>query len=107
MGSRWCEYTWFPLPGYTGQLHILDGCRVGRSQPTVPVYEENGELKRGVLDMSANANLISWDPSSLGTQHELELSRCGSLVIAASVGSEFPATVSENKACYANISKKI
>ena len=33
-----------------------DGCRVAGSQPTIPVYEENGKVKRGLFDVSVNVN---------------------------------------------------
>ena len=32
---------------------------------TVTVVEENRKLERGLLDVSANVDLIVWDPSSL------------------------------------------
>lgn len=33
-------------PGYKGQYRMLEGCRVAGSQPTIPVHEESGKVKR-------------------------------------------------------------
>jgi|SRR6266850_328490 len=42
-----------------------------KANPTIPVYEENGKLKRGLRDKSAKIDLVGWDPSPLGHNRTL------------------------------------
>jgi hypothetical protein len=37
-----------------------------KANPTIPIYEENGKLKRGLRDKSAKIDIVGWDPSPLG-----------------------------------------
>jgi hypothetical protein len=43
----------------------LKDVREPKANPIIPVNKENGKLKRGLSDVSANVDIIGWGPSLL------------------------------------------
>jgi hypothetical protein len=66
MGGCYAPEQCLAIPVVEIMITALEDVREPKANPTIPIHEEYGKLKRGLSDESANDLLVGWGPSSLG-----------------------------------------
>jgi hypothetical protein len=65
MGGSYAPERCLGIPVAKIMITALKDVRKPKANPTIPVHEEYGKLKRGLSDESANVLLVCWDPAPL------------------------------------------
>jgi hypothetical protein len=66
MGGSYAPERCLGIPVAKIMITALKDVRKPKANPTIPVHEEYGKLKRSFCDMTAKVDIIAWAPSPLG-----------------------------------------